>query len=157
MLGDKDAIANVAVKNLDVAKKFYEGTLGLKQVHVEGGELIVYKSGNTTLNVYVSRYAGTNKATAVTWTVGDKIDETVRALKAKGVTFEHYDMPGMKVEGDITFGAAFKAACSKDPAVTSSNVGGSLDRAKTVGRAPGRLKAPGGLPFSPRFHRAIPV
>jgi len=115
MLGDKDAIANVAVKNLDVAKKFYEGTLGLKQVHVEGGELIVYKSGNTTLNVYVSRYAGTNKATAVTWTVGDKIEETVRALKAKGVTFEHYDMPGMKVEGDIHIGGDMKVAWFKDP------------------------------------------
>jgi catechol 2,3-dioxygenase-like lactoylglutathione lyase family enzyme len=115
MLGDKDAIANVAVKNLDVAKKFYEGTLGLKQVHVEGGELVVYKSGNTTLNVYTSRYAGTNKATAVTWTVGDKIEETVRALKAKGVTFEHYDMPGMKVEGDIHIGGDMKVAWFKDP------------------------------------------
>jgi catechol 2,3-dioxygenase-like lactoylglutathione lyase family enzyme len=115
MLGDKDAIANLAVKNLDVAKKFYEGTLGLKPLHVEGGELIVYKSGNSTLNVYQSRYAGTNKATAVTWTVGDRIEETVRGLKAKGVTFEHYDMPGMKVEGDIHIGGDMKVAWFKDP------------------------------------------
>ena len=73
------------------------------------------ESGNTTLNVYTSRYAGTNKATAVTWTVGDKIEETVRALKAKGVTFEHYDMPGMKVEGDIHIGGDMKVAWFKDP------------------------------------------
>jgi catechol 2,3-dioxygenase-like lactoylglutathione lyase family enzyme len=115
MLGDKDAVANVAVKNLDVAKKFYEGTLGLKQVHDEGGELLVYKSGNTTLNVYVSRFAGTNKATAVTWSAGDKIEEEVRALKNKGVTFEHYEMPGLKLQGDIHVGGDMKVAWFKDP------------------------------------------
>jgi catechol 2,3-dioxygenase-like lactoylglutathione lyase family enzyme len=115
MLGDKDAVANVAVKNLDAAKKFYEGTLGLKQVHVEGGELIVYKSGNTQLNVYVSRFAGTNKATAVTWSVGDKLEEIVRALKSKGVTFEHYELPGLKVQGDIHVGGDMKVAWFRDP------------------------------------------
>ena len=115
MLGDKDAVANLAVKNLDVAKKFYEGTLGLKAVHVESGELIVYKSGNTTLNVYRSQYAGTNKATAVTWTVGDRMNDVVRALKAKGVVFEHYDMPGLKVEGDLHIGGDMKVAWFKDP------------------------------------------
>jgi catechol 2,3-dioxygenase-like lactoylglutathione lyase family enzyme len=115
MVGDKDAVANVAVKNLDVARKFYEGTLGLKQAHVEGGELIVYKSGNTVLNVYLSRFAGTNKATAVTWMVGDKIEEEVRALRGKGVNFEHYEMPGLKLEGDIHVGGDMKVAWFKDP------------------------------------------
>ncbi len=67
MLSDKDAAANIAVKDLQVAKKFYEDTLGLKQAGAEGDELVVYKSGNTMLNVYRSQYAGTNKATAVTW------------------------------------------------------------------------------------------
>ena len=115
MLGDKDAIANVAVKNIDVAKKFYEKTLGLIPVASEGGELIVYKTGNSRLNVYRSQYAGTNKATAVTWMVGDQIEEIVRALKAKGVTFEHYDMPGLKVEDDIHVGHDMKVAWFKDP------------------------------------------
>ena len=115
MLGDKDAIANVAVKNIDVAKKFYEKTLGLIPVASEGGELIVYKTGNSRLNVYRSQYAGTNKATAVTWMVGDQIEEIVRALKAKGVPFEHYDMPGLKVEDDIHVGHDMKVAWFKDP------------------------------------------
>ncbi len=115
MLGDKDAIANVAVKNIDVAKKFYEKTLGLIPVASEGGELIVYKTGNSRLNVYRSQYAGTNKATAVTWMVGDQIEEIVGALKAKGVAFEHYDMPGLKVEGDIHVGRDMKVAWFKDP------------------------------------------
>jgi catechol 2,3-dioxygenase-like lactoylglutathione lyase family enzyme len=115
MLGDKDAVVNLAVKDLDVAKKFYERTLGLKQVHAEGTELIVYRSGNTSLNVYRSQYAGTNRATAVTWMVGDKIQELVRQLADKGVTFEHYDMPGMKVEGDIHVSGDMKVAWFKDP------------------------------------------
>ena len=52
MLGSKDAVANIAVKNLEKARKFYEGTLGLKQVDAEGDELIVLKSGGSTINVY---------------------------------------------------------------------------------------------------------
>ena len=115
MLGNRDAAANIAVKNIDLAKKFYEGTLGLKQVGAEGSELIVFKSGNTTLNVYRSDYAGTNRATAVTWAVGDELENIVRALKAKGVKFEHYDMPGMSREGDVHIGGDLKVAWFKDP------------------------------------------
>jgi catechol 2,3-dioxygenase-like lactoylglutathione lyase family enzyme len=115
MLGTKDAVANIAVKNLETARKFYEGTLGLKPVDAEGEELIVFKSGNSTLNVYRSQYAGTNRATAVTWTVGDDVEGVVRALKAKGVTFEHYDMPDMKREGDVHVSGDMKVAWFKDP------------------------------------------
>jgi catechol 2,3-dioxygenase-like lactoylglutathione lyase family enzyme len=115
MLGDIDASANLAVKDLTVARKFYEGTLGLTKVGAEGDELIVYRSGRTTLNVYKSEYAGTNKATAVTWAVGDKIEEVVKALAAKGVKFEHYDMPGMAHEGDIHVAGDMKVAWFKDP------------------------------------------
>ena len=115
MLGNKDAVANIAVKNLQTARKFYEGTLGLKAVDAEGEELIVFKSGNSTLYVYRSQYAGTNRATAVTWTVGAELESVVRELKGKGITFEHYDMPGMKHEGDIHVGGNMKIAWFKDP------------------------------------------
>ena len=115
MFENNDAVANLAVKNLDMAKKFYEGTLGLKPVHVEAGELIVYKTGNTTFNVYRSQYAGTNKATSMTWMVGDELDSIVRDLRGKGVKFEHYDMPGMKIEGDVHVGGHMKVAWFKDP------------------------------------------
>jgi catechol 2,3-dioxygenase-like lactoylglutathione lyase family enzyme len=91
MLGDKDATANIAVKNLETAKKFYVDTLGLKQVGAEDQELIVLKSGNSTVNVYRSEYAGTNQATTVTWLVGEDIQSLVQELRAKGVVFEHYD------------------------------------------------------------------
>ena len=115
MLSNTDAVANLAVKDLEVAKKFYEGTLGLKPVAAEGHELIVFRSGNSTLNVYRSKYAGTNQATAVTWVVGDQVENVVKSLKAKGVKFEHYDLPGMTRMGDIHVGGDMKVAWFKDP------------------------------------------
>ena len=104
MLREKDAVANLAVKDLSRAKQFYEGTLGFEPVGHEGDELIVYRSGKTTFNVYRSKEAGTNKATAVTWTVGDNVKDFVQELKAKGVTFERYNLPGLTLEGDVHVG-----------------------------------------------------
>jgi catechol 2,3-dioxygenase-like lactoylglutathione lyase family enzyme len=115
MLGNKDAVATIAVRNLDGARKFYEGTLGLKVVDTEGDELVAFRSGNATLFVYRSQYAGTNRATAATWVVGGEVDAIARALKAKGVAFEHYDMPDMKREGDVHVGGDVRVAWFKDP------------------------------------------
>ncbi len=35
MLGDNDAMATIAVKNLKSARKFYEGALGFSVVHTD--------------------------------------------------------------------------------------------------------------------------
>ena len=88
MLTNVDAVPNLAVKDVKAASRFYEDTLGLTRVGAEGDELIAYRSGGTLLYVYRSNEAGTNRATAVTWTVGD-LDAEVRTLKQKGVSFEH--------------------------------------------------------------------
>jgi catechol 2,3-dioxygenase-like lactoylglutathione lyase family enzyme len=114
-LGDVNAVANVAVKDLAVAKKFYAGTLGLEQVHDDAGEVAVYRSGSSLLNVYRSEFAGTNKATAVTWEVGDAIEDMARELRAKGIVFERYDMPGLTLEGDLYAGYGMKVGWFKDP------------------------------------------
>jgi catechol 2,3-dioxygenase-like lactoylglutathione lyase family enzyme len=115
LLGNRNAVANLAVRNLEVARRFYEDTLGLAPVDEEDDEVIVFKSGDSIVNVYRSQYAGTNEATAVTWTVGDDIEDIVRTLRDKGVTFEHYDMPGIKRDGDIHVGGDMKVAWFKDP------------------------------------------
>jgi hypothetical protein len=115
MLADTDAIATIAVKDLKVAKKFYEGTLGLKPKPSEQEtEALEYKSGNSRVFVYRSQFAGTNKASAATWVVDD-MDEVVRTLKGKGVTFEHYDLPGLTLKGDIHVAGKMKLAWLKDP------------------------------------------
>jgi catechol 2,3-dioxygenase-like lactoylglutathione lyase family enzyme len=115
MLGDKEAVANIAVKNLETAKKFYEETLGLTQIGAEGQEVIVFRSGSSKIYVYKSQYAGTNQATALTWVVGEDIEGVVQELKAKGVTFEHYDMHDVTREGDIHVADNMKVAWFKDP------------------------------------------
>jgi catechol 2,3-dioxygenase-like lactoylglutathione lyase family enzyme len=113
MLSDNNAIATVAVKNLETAKKFYESTLGLTKV-MENEEVLTFKTGTSTLFVYRSPYAGTNKATAVTF-VADEVDNLVRTLKGRGVSFEHYDLPKMTREGDVHVAGTMKAAWFKDP------------------------------------------
>ena len=114
MLRDTDAAATIAVKNLGKAAKFYEETLGLSRAGGENDEVVVFESGDTRINVYRSSYAGTNKATALTWSVDD-VEDLVRTLKGKGVRFEHYDLPDMQREGDVHVSGDFKAAWFKDP------------------------------------------
>ena len=115
MLNDKDVGATVAVRDLSAAKKFYGEMLGLRVVEdMEPGGL-VYRSGRAQLLVYVSEYAGTNRATAATWNVGGAIDEIVRSLQSKGVRFEHYDLPDTRREGDIHVSGNLRLAWLKDP------------------------------------------
>lgn len=114
MIGTRNAVANLAVKDLDRAKDFYTGKLGLRQVGSEAEEVLILKSGDSTVNVYRSEFAGTNKATAVSWEVDD-IDAEVKSLRDKGITFEHYDMPGLDLKGDVHVGEGMKIAWFKDP------------------------------------------
>jgi catechol 2,3-dioxygenase-like lactoylglutathione lyase family enzyme len=113
MLGKKDAIATIAVKDLDAASTFYGGRLGLQQVSRIPGA-ITYKSGHSSVLVYESQFAGTNKATAVTWAVED-VEGVVDSLRRAGTRFEHYDLPGMSREGDVHRGGDVTAAWFKDP------------------------------------------
>ncbi len=115
MLGNKEAVATIAVKDLAVGRKFYETTLGLKVVHTEGTEAITFQSGATRLMVYRSQFAGTNRATAVNFMVGGDIEALVKGLRDKGVTFEHYDFPGLTRQGDVHVFGDLKTAWFKDP------------------------------------------
>ena len=114
MLGDKDVCAVLAVKDLERAKKFYGETLGLKPGDSPDPNGIMYSSGNSKVLVYESQYAGTNQATAAAWKADD-IEQLVESLKAKGVSFEQYDIPGVTREGDIHIMGELKAVWFKDP------------------------------------------
>ncbi|MGE5101110.1 MAG: VOC family protein [Deltaproteobacteria bacterium] len=115
MLADRPAVATIAVKDLPAAKRFYEGVLGLTQIASQGAEAVTYATGAGKLLVYRSQFSGTNKATAATWMVGEDIERIVKALKAKGLAFEHYDMPQMTRQGDIHVAGDTRAAWFKDP------------------------------------------
>jgi catechol 2,3-dioxygenase-like lactoylglutathione lyase family enzyme len=114
MLSGHDAMATVAVRDLAAAKQFYEGILGLEALESSPG-VSVYRSGDARVVVYASEHAGTNRATSVTWGLGDAMDDVVRRLSEAGVSFEHYDLPGLTREGDVHVADGFRAAWFRDP------------------------------------------
>lgn len=115
MLKGKTPIATVAVKDLTVARDFYEKTLGLAPEPASESGVVLYRSGDASLLVYPSDHAGTNQATAVTWSVGDDLEAVVEALKGRGVAFEHYDFPDVRRNGDVHVGGNTRVAWFKDP------------------------------------------
>lgn len=115
MLGKTDPTPMIAVKDLDRARAFYEETLGLTTIDTLGEEVVSMKSGDTRIDVYRSEFAGTNKATALSFNVDDIATE-VTDLKDKGVLFEHYGtMDGLTLNGDVYEGEGMKTAWFKDP------------------------------------------
>ena len=115
MLGKADATPMIAVKDLDRARRFYEDKLGLETKDEWGGEGVTMKSGDTVISVYRSEFAGTNKATSLTFEVDD-VEKEVSELKDKGIFFEKYDLPGLQPKGDLYVGeGGFKTAWFKDP------------------------------------------
>jgi catechol 2,3-dioxygenase-like lactoylglutathione lyase family enzyme len=116
VLKDIDASASLAVKNIDAAKAFYEGMVGLEPLPEDHPGMARYRSGSTPIFLYESEFAGTNQANALIWGVGDAFDEIVRDLQTRGVTFEHYDdLPGLTLVGDVHVGDGFKGVWFKDP------------------------------------------
>ena len=116
--------AEAAFERFAKSKSFYEETLGLEPL-MEQEDSAVYQSGNSKVLVYRSDYAGTNKATAATWAVGTQLDSIVDALRGKGVSFEHYDLPGTTRDGDIHSMGGMRGVWLKDP---DGNILGLVDQ-----------------------------
>jgi predicted enzyme related to lactoylglutathione lyase len=116
MLADARIGANVPVSNLDDAISFYEGKLGLPIF--ERGEEHRYArfsgSGQTKLGIYESATAGQARHTLASFVVDD-VRAVVDSLKANGVVFEEYDMPGMKTEDGVASVGDTRVAWLKDP------------------------------------------
>ena len=101
MLNDSKVDANIPASDLARARDFYADKLGLSPTRELGGEVLMYRtSGGTAFQVYRTDYAGQAGHTIAQWHVDD-IEAEVHDLKAKGVTFEVYDMPGVTWDGEI--------------------------------------------------------
>ena len=105
----------LAVKDVARARRFYEEVLGFVPLANGMDDVLQFRAGELVFVVYPSQYAGTNRATALTWTVGDQLEAAVETLKAKGVTFEHYQLPDTVREGDIHVSGGIRNAWFKDP------------------------------------------
>ncbi len=113
MLQDSPLYAYIPALDVARARQFYERKLGLKpKAEIAGG--VAYEFGKgTACFLYPTPNAGTSKASQAFWQVDD-IEREVADLKARGVEFEQYDMPGDRsASGVVTAGGA-KAAWFKD-------------------------------------------
>ena len=101
MLNTSRVEANIPAADLRRARDFYADKLGLTPTREIAGVSLVYETAaGTRFNVYETAYAGQAGHTIAQWHVAD-IESEVRDLKAKGVVFEVYDMPGVEWDGEI--------------------------------------------------------
>jgi catechol 2,3-dioxygenase-like lactoylglutathione lyase family enzyme len=106
--------AYLPVKDLARARAFYEQKLGFKpQREVDGGVVYEFAAG-TACFMYPTPNAGTSQASQAFWRVDD-VERAVAELRAKGVVYEEYDMPGLKTKNGIADAGSSKAAWFKDP------------------------------------------
>ena len=94
MLKDAAIVPYIPVADVARARKFYEGTLGLVPKEEYAGGVIYECGSGSWVFMYRSPGAGTSRASTAFWTVNDVAAE-VAALKARGVVFEEYDLPGI--------------------------------------------------------------
>ena len=114
MFETASAHAAIAVSDLDRAKAFYGGTLGLKQQDERAGG-VTYETGGSFFLVYPSSFAGSNQATCMTFEVSD-VEAAVDDLVGRGIAFEQYDFPGLKTDAKgVAHLEGSKAAWFKDP------------------------------------------
>lgn len=104
--------AYIPASDVTRARKFYEQTVGLtpKEEYAEG---VIYECGGAEVFMYPTANAGTSKASQAYWQVDD-VEAEVAALKARGVVFEEYDMPGVATRNSIATGGGAKTAWFKD-------------------------------------------
>ena len=112
MLRDAPIRAYIPASDIARARKFYEGTVGLTpKAEYAGG--VIYQCGGAEVFMYPTKNAGTSMASQAYWQVSD-VEAEVAALKARGVKFEEYDMPGMTMKNSIATGGGAKTAWFKD-------------------------------------------
>jgi catechol 2,3-dioxygenase-like lactoylglutathione lyase family enzyme len=113
MLKTAAIVPYVPVSDVARARRFYEDKVGLKPKEEYAGG-VIYECGNGSwFFLYRSAGAGTSKASTAFWAVDDVAAE-VKELKARGVVFEEYEMPGLKTVNSIATGGGAKTAWFKD-------------------------------------------
>ena len=112
MLKSAPIRAYIPVSNVPRARKFYEETIGLKPKQEYAGG-VIYECGGAEVFMYPTSNAGTSRASQAYWQVAD-VEAEVTELKARGVKFEEYDMPGVTMKNSIATAGGAKTAWFKD-------------------------------------------
>jgi catechol 2,3-dioxygenase-like lactoylglutathione lyase family enzyme len=113
MLKDARIVPYIPVANVARARKFYEEKIGLRAREEYAGGVIYECGDGSWVFMYPSAGAGTSRASTAFWAVDD-VEAEVAALRARGVVFEEYDMPGLKTKNGIASAGGAKTAWFKD-------------------------------------------
>jgi catechol 2,3-dioxygenase-like lactoylglutathione lyase family enzyme len=105
-LSDAPLFASLPAHDIERAIRWYEEKLGLTPIMDLGVAGQLYQSGGTPWMIYQTPSAGTGQHTLGGWVVAN-IDDTMRELRAKGVTFEDYAL------GDL--GPTTENGVARDP------------------------------------------
>ena len=109
MLTHAPVTTMLPVKDLDRARQFYEGKLGLKPIGLKPDGKFVYDCGGASLALFPKEGGTKADHTAISFRVPD-IAASIAELKQAGVAFEDYDFPGLKTVGHVCVLGAEKAA-----------------------------------------------
>jgi predicted enzyme related to lactoylglutathione lyase len=113
MLKNSPVVPYIPAKDIARARRFYEEKVGLVAREEIAGGVVYECAGQSWIFLYPSGGAGTSQASQAFWQVED-LDREVAELKARGVVFEDYDMPGLKTANGIATFHPSKAAWFKD-------------------------------------------
>lgn len=113
MLKDHPVVPYIPAADIDRARRFYEDKVGLVPREEIAGGVVYACGGGSWIFLYSSQGAGTSQASQAFWQVDD-VEAEVRELKARGVQFIDYDMPGLKTADGIATFETSKAAWFRD-------------------------------------------
>jgi catechol 2,3-dioxygenase-like lactoylglutathione lyase family enzyme len=113
MLASATVTTILPAVDLDRARDFYEHKLGLTPVGAQPDGKFVYQCGGTLLALFPRGAPTKADHTAVSFEVADIVSE-IAALEEKGVTFNDYDLPGLKTVAHVCVLGAEKAAWFND-------------------------------------------
>ena len=114
MLGDVRFGANIPVRSVATARRFYEDILGVTPIRIQERE-IIYRAGDTLFGIYETDAAGKAGHTLGTFSGVDDIEAVVLELRRRGVVFDEYDMPGITTVAGIADFGQEKVAWFRDP------------------------------------------
>ena len=97
LLKESRAFSGFAVPDLDAAKTFYGETLGLDVTAGSMGVLELHLAGGNHVLIYPKADHEPASYTMLNFPVAN-VERTVDELTARGVRFEHYDMPQLKTD-----------------------------------------------------------
>jgi catechol 2,3-dioxygenase-like lactoylglutathione lyase family enzyme len=99
LLAGSSVASRLPAQDLDRARRWYADKLGLEPVEERQGGLR-YECGGVSFALFESAGKPSGAHTQMGWEVAD-IDATVTELRARGVLFEEYDLPGLQTVDGI--------------------------------------------------------